>query len=90
MARSVTLTNPDNVGGSAAGIGDINGDGYTDVATGADGILDCLGRVYIYLGSAAGFTATQQPIILTGPDTDDEFGISIAMRFMPAAKGGHG
>jgi len=79
-ARSIVLTNPDNLGVGAAGIGDINGDGYADVATTNDGILDCLGRVYIYLGSASGFTATQQPIILTGPDTDDEFGISIATR----------
>jgi hypothetical protein len=89
-ARSVTLTNPDNVAQGAAGIGDINGDGYADVATGADGVLDCLGRVYIYLGSAAGFTATQQPIILTGPDVDDEFGISIATRLKLTAIRTHG
>ncbi len=79
-ARSITLTNPDNAGGRAAGVGDVNGDGYADVATGYDGYMDCLGRVYIYLGSAPGFTTTQQPIILTGPDVDDEFGISIVSR----------
>jgi VCBS repeat protein/FG-GAP repeat protein len=77
-ARSITLANPDNAGGTATGVGDLNGDGYADVATGNDGYMDCLGRVYIYTGSAAGFTATQQPVILTGPDIDDEFGISIA------------
>lgn len=88
-ARSITLANPDNVSGNTAGIGDINGDGYADVATGNDGYLDCLGRVYIYTGSAAGFTATQQPIILTGPDIDDEFGISIAARITASDRGGY-
>ena len=89
MARSVALTNPDGAPQTAAGIGDIDGNGYSDVATGNDGILDCLGRVYIYGGSAAGFTATQQPIILTGPDVDDEFGISIAARIKLPAKRRH-
>ena len=79
-ARSLNLFNPDNSGGNPAGVGDVNGDGYADVATGNDGYLDCLGRVYLYTGSAAGFTTTQQPVILTGPDMDDEFGISIATR----------
>jgi len=88
-ARSLNLFNPDNSGGNAAGVGDINGDGYADVATGNDGYLDCLGRVYIYTGSAAGFTTTQQPIILTGPDIDDEFGVSIAARIKLAMKRGH-
>ncbi len=77
-ARSINLFNPDSSGGTATGVGDVNGDGYADVATGSDGYMDCLGRVYLYTGSAAGFTATQQPVILTGPDIDDEFGVSIA------------
>jgi len=79
-ARSIVLTSPDNLSGGGFGIGDVNGDGYADIAIGNDAYMDCLGRAYVYTGSAAGFSVTQQPTILTGPDIDDEFGISIATR----------
>jgi hypothetical protein len=77
------LTNPDGASSGATGLGDINGDGYADVATTNDGYMDCLGRVYIYFGSAPGLTSTQLPIILTGPDNDGEFGISVASAGIP-------
>ncbi len=44
-------------GGSVAGVGDVNGDGYDDIAVGAtgwDGEFDDEGRAYVYYGSPDG------------------------------------
>jgi len=47
-------------GASVATAGDVNGDGYADVLVGAWGYINptSLGRVFLYLGSAAGLAAT--------------------------------
>ena len=47
-------------GGSVAGAGDVNGDGFEDVVVGAilyDNGLSDEGRAYLYLGSAVGLSA---------------------------------
>jgi hypothetical protein len=75
---AIVLTDPDRAGARATGLGDVNGDGYADVATSNNGYMDCLGRVYVYFGSAPGLSSTQLPVVLTGPDLDGEFGISLA------------
>ena len=66
-----TLTGPDGAGGhfgpSVASAGDVNGDGFADVIVGADYVNSNAGRAYVYLGSAAGLTATPATT-LTGPD----------------------
>jgi len=46
---------------SLAGIGDVNGDGYSDVALGSpyfDGSLTDAGRVFVFLGGASGLAST--------------------------------
>lgn len=51
----------DNFGGSVAGVGDIDGDGFTDLligASGADNGQVDEGRAYVFLGSATGPGAT--------------------------------
>ncbi len=50
-----------------APLGDINGDGFSDVAIGARGALRETGRVYVYLGSATGLN-TADAIVLAGRD----------------------
>jgi len=60
----VTLTAPSGsaseFGHSLESAGDVNGDGYADVAVGS-------GRVYLFLGSAAGL-ASSPTVILSEPD----------------------
>jgi hypothetical protein len=48
-------------GGSVAGAGDVNGDGYDDVIVGAEGYdngLEDEGRVFVFYGSAGGLSQT--------------------------------
>jgi hypothetical protein len=54
-------------GESIASVGDVNGDGYADLAVGDYGALERAGRVYLYFGSARGLRATPS-WTLTGPD----------------------
>jgi hypothetical protein len=63
-----------------AGAGDVNGDGYADVAVGAyryDGDLDGEGRAYVYLGSASGLSTTPA-WIGEGDQADANYGVSVA------------
>ncbi|QQR90797.1 MAG: VCBS repeat-containing protein [Myxococcales bacterium] len=69
---------------SVANLGDVNGDGYADLAVGAmghnnDGSNLREGNVFIYYGSATGFTATPS-VQLDNPDdqADSFFGVSVA------------
>lgn len=45
-------------GSSIASAGDLNGDGYDDIAIGAEQYGDKVGRVSVFYGSASGITAT--------------------------------
>lgn len=75
----VTLTGvSDNgfFGGSVAGIGDINGDGYDDVAVGAPYTQSIRGAAYIYLG---GKTMSSDPTLTyQGIFVEDQLGISVS------------
>jgi MYXO-CTERM domain-containing protein len=53
----------DRFGGSVAGPGDVNGDGYADLVVGADGDDDAgssSGSAYVYYGSATGLDASAE------------------------------
>lgn len=63
-------------GRSVAGIGDVNFDGYDDVAVGAPNYSSNTGRVYVYHGASTGLT-TSPSTTLTGPATSSSFGRSV-------------
>lgn len=72
---------------TVAGLGDINGDGYDDVAVSAPGMADVIsgtgsltgvGAVFIYLGSASGLPATPSKILQPTTAVDGAlFGYSV-------------
>ncbi len=64
-------------GYSAAGAGDVNGDGYDDVGVGAYGYNSFTGRAYLYLGSASGLSSFAVTT-LDGELTLNYFGYSVA------------
>ncbi len=64
-------------GYSVASAGDVNGDGYSDIIVGAPGYSSSTGRVYVYHGSASGLS-TSAATVLTGEDTNNNFGNSLA------------
>jgi len=64
----------DLFGCSVATVGDINGDGFSDVAVGAGGGT---GKAYVYLGSASGLSTTAS-LTVTGEATNDYFGYPVA------------
>ncbi|TGL50850.1 VCBS repeat-containing protein [Leptospira wolffii] len=67
--------------GYAAAMGDVNGDGYGDLAIGASDYNAQQGRTYIFHGSSTGFTvssAASANLILTYPGSN-EFGYTVAI-----------
>ncbi|MBL8678693.1 MAG: FG-GAP repeat protein [Myxococcales bacterium] len=72
---SVTITAPaSNIqfGRFVSGIGDVNGDGYADIAVGA-----ASGRAFVYYGSATG-PATTPSVTIAHPSLNANFGVSIS------------
>ncbi len=64
-------------GYSVASAGDVNGDGYSDVAVGAYGHGTSKGKVYVYLGRANGLPATAAWTAV-GESASNQFGWSVA------------
>ena len=65
-------------GGAIAGVGDLDRDGFADVAVGAPAAAGGVGRVYLFLGSPAGLSLAPA-LVLAGPDgAQGSFGASVA------------
>lgn len=64
-------------GTSVAGIGDVNGDGYDDIAVGAPSSSTYAGAVYVYHGSASG-PATTYSKLITFTTSYSYFGTALA------------
>lgn len=75
-------------GHTVAGLGDVNGDGYDDVAVSAPGMADVItgtgtmtgvGAVFIYLGSPAGLPSTPSKVLQPNTAVNGAlFGFSVA------------
>jgi FG-GAP repeat/Putative metal-binding motif len=69
-------------GASVSGAGDINGDGYDDIAVGArgdDDNGDNSGSAYVYSGSASGIDVdSEDKLIASDGATEDYFGIRVS------------
>ncbi|MBK9647452.1 MAG: FG-GAP repeat protein [Deltaproteobacteria bacterium] len=77
-ATTLTGASTSNYFGRAlAGVGDVNGDGYDDVAVSAYGYSSSLGQVTIYHGAATGPSSTASTT-LTGTSTSGRLGYSVA------------
>jgi len=63
-------------GYSVATAGDVNGDGYSDIVIGADRYKQFTGRVYVYLGSSEGLSATPT-FTATGEGVNNHFGYAV-------------
>lgn len=80
VTADITLTGAsvgDAFAGAAAGLGDVNADGYDDIAISASATSSNTGRVYVYLGSASG-PSTTADTTLSGPSSDSYFGEGLA------------
>ena len=66
------------LGFSISTAGDLNGDGYSDVAIGAPGLLG-RGAVVVFLGSAGGLGATPAFTLFGDSQSGCEFGWSVAL-----------
>jgi hypothetical protein len=78
----VVLNDPDHLdagfGTAVTSAGDLNGDGYADIAVGAPFANSRVGRVHVYLGSATGIRAAPA-LSLSGPDgAGGDFGFALA------------
>ncbi|HEX2607684.1 MAG TPA: FG-GAP-like repeat-containing protein, partial [Flavisolibacter sp.] len=85
-APATTIIQPASQNGSFFGVrvalaGDLNGDGFSDVAVGANTYFNAGNReggVFVYYGTAAGISNATPFTVLTEGQTDAEFGWAVA------------
>lgn len=73
--RILSGSSMDNLG-SAVALGDVNGDGYADLAVGAVGVSSNQGACYIYLSQGSAGIGASAQTVLTGPLSVANFGSS--------------
>ncbi|MBK7756632.1 MAG: FG-GAP repeat protein [Deltaproteobacteria bacterium] len=66
----------ESFGQALSGAGDVNGDGYSDLAVGASGYSSNTGAAYLYQGGSAGVSTTYD-LRLLGPSTGSYFGTAL-------------
>ncbi len=66
----------DKFGWSVSGAGDMNGDGFDDVISGAPGFASGKGKMYVYYGAAS--MDSYSDITKTGENSSDHFGYSVS------------
>jgi hypothetical protein len=81
-APATTLMGPDGArgefGSSIACAGDVNGDGFADLAVGAYALAGFTGRVYVYFGSPLGISNLPDMTLLAPDGLNSAFGSSVA------------
>jgi hypothetical protein len=82
-AIPTVLNDPGNIAGdlfgaSVASAGDANGDGYSDIVVGAQGVSSGTGSAYVYYGAPSGVGTTPTPLNDPRTTPGDAFGVSVA------------
>jgi hypothetical protein len=83
MAAAFTLTGRlewDRLGHAAAGVGDVNHDGYADILVGAPGVDaggNARGQAYLYLGGSHGISSVPA-FTVTGRADNDALGLAVS------------
>lgn len=64
----------------ASSVGDVNGDGFSDIIGGGRGCSNNMGCVYLFFGpDVASATVAAANVTITGENEDDDFGTSIRL-----------
>ncbi len=79
LPRVDLVTGTSQFGQAVAGVGDINGDGYSDLLVGAPQEASSAGRVFVYLSSATGVGTTASATLSPPAGSPRRFGYGLAV-----------